>query len=205
MSFRFSQPIWGVSQFKIWVSLNFFSHSSYLAQCIATSAHLSFSTASHVHCPHWVTHSDLLDEVSCWMVASSLDPLLPPSPHSLPSTQQLACSLKMYHSLITYLLRILQCLPTHSKFEQKLSKSFQRSPLPLHLTSLIIFSFSHLLQKIGFLNTPSFLPHLAFVHNSQSACTVLLRCNLSWLTYIPSPLNLLYWSPKHGSPFNISI
>lgn len=57
-----------------------------------------------------------------------LDPLLPPGSHSLPSTQQLAWSLKMYHSLIPYLLRIFHCLPTHSKFEQKLLNSSEIAP-----------------------------------------------------------------------------
>lgn len=92
-------------------------------------------------------------------------PPLPPWPPESTLIQWLAQSLKMYHSLITLLIRIPHCLPTHSNLKQKLSQSYQDHPLHLTLPTWPLFPLLILLQEIGSLEffqhsklypTPSF-------------------------------------------------
>lgn len=128
----------------------------------------------------------------------ALTPQLPPWLPESTLIQWLAQSLKMYHSLITLLLGIPHCLPTHSNLKQNLLQSSRDHPLHLTLPTWPLFPLLILLQEID---------SLEFFEYSKLSPTpsFFSRCSLCPDSSAQMSPSLTHLYPKHGSPFNINI
>lgn len=198
VDFSFSQPIQGVSRPQ---NLGVLDSSSSLT---AHTQHIRKYTPNlcpsqhfHIPCPHWVMYYNLLPgrwSPPCPPPTSTLAPRVYSHPVASPVFENVPQS--------THSPAQNPPLPVNSlKSQAKAFAEFPRSPPPPHLADWATCPSSHFAPGnwfLGiFLNTPSFLPPPASVHDAHSVQTALLKCPLPWLTYTLSPLNLASLFPKH--------